>query len=269
MYSAEQIRSIEIKKSTFGGYNMDEVDDILDEAADSIELLQKSLDEVTAKAALLTQKLDSYSTSESSINSALINAQRLADQTVKEASETAGHTLSDANMKAEIIVKEAEEKAASVLSKAEEEANAIINDAISKTECMIAAAHDSVARQQLLFDKLRVENRDLKEELIKQYKKQLSFVEQLPDEVPFDSERAAEAMAFAYDNVPDYDAMAASVPHGAKVQDSVYKQPDADNDIGEENDYAKILSDAIADSNAQTDEDSEPLFVVNIDESEL
>lgn len=240
MYSAEQIRKLEIKKSTFGGYNMDEVDDVLDEAADSIELLQKQLAEAQAQAKALADKLDAYSTSESSIHSAIINAQRLADQTIKEASESAGHTIADANMKAELTVKEAEEKANVILQQAEEKADVVVNDAIAKTESMIAAAHDSVARQQLLFDKLKVETAQLKETVMQHYARQVELLTAMPDEVPFDAQRAAQAIAFAYDQLPDYNAMAAGARPVASVEEpAVCEESD-------ETDYARVLADAVA-----------------------
>lgn len=278
MYSAEQIRKIEIKRATFSGYNMDDVDNILDNAADSIELLQKEKADAEARAAALAEKLEMYSTSESSIHSAIINAQRLADQTVKEASESAGHTISDANMKAETTLKDAEEKAAAILAEAEEKANYIVNDAIAKTECMIAAAHDSVARQQMMFDKIKLETKELKELVLQKYNRQITFLEQLPDEVPFDAERAAEVMAFSYDKVPDYDEMAAAARPGKAAETAaVTAEPEADlhddliaavQDEAEETDYAKILSDAVAAKKAKDAEEQTvgaSSFVVNLD----
>lgn len=260
MYSAEQIRKIEIKKATFGGYNMDEVDDILDEAADSIEHLQKQVADAKAQAQALSDKLDTYSTSESSIHSAIINAQRLADQTVKEASESAGHTLADANMKAELTIKDAQEKADAILAQAEEKADAIVNDAIAKTESMIAAAHDSVARQQLLFDKLKVETAQLKETVMQHYARQVELLDAMPDEVPFDAERAAQAIAFAYDQVPDYAAMADVSRPSARVEEAAVI---ADED---ETDYAKVLADAVAASKEEMQDND---FVVSVDEADL
>lgn len=208
MYSAEKIRNAEIKKSAFGGYHMDEVDDLLDAVADDFAKLEQEKAEAEARLAILSEKLEGYRTSENSIHTALLNAQRLADQTVKEASEAAGHTTTEAAKKAELVVSDAETEAEEILAEAGRKADAIVADAIAKTESMIAAAHDSVARQQMLFDRLKVETKNLRDSLLQKYKRQITFVESLPDEVPFDAERAAEVLTFAFDSVPDYEAMA-------------------------------------------------------------
>lgn len=208
MYSAEKIRNAEIKKSAFGGYHVDEVDDLLDAVADDFAKLEQEKAEVEARLAILSEKLEGYRTSENSIHTALLNAQRLADQTVKEASEAAGHTTTEAAKKAALVVSDAETQAEDIVAEAERKADAIIADAIAKTESMIAAAHDSVARQQMLFDRLKVETKNLRDSLLQKYKRQITFVESLPDEVPFDAERAAEVLRFAFDSVPDYEAMA-------------------------------------------------------------
>ncbi|MGI6269630.1 MAG: DivIVA domain-containing protein [Candidatus Howiella sp.] len=210
MYSAEKIRNAEIKKSAFGGYHMDEVDDLLDAVADDFAKLEQEKAEAEARLAILSEKLEGYRTSENSIHTALLNAQRLADQTVKEASEAAGHTTTEAAKKAELVVSDAEAEAEEILAEAGRKADAIVADAIAKTESMIAAAHDSVARQQMLFDRLKVETKNLRDSLLQKYKRQITFVESLPDEVPFDAERAAEVLTFAFDSVPDYEAMAAA-----------------------------------------------------------
>ncbi len=207
MYTAANIRDLEIKRTTFGGYNLDEVDDLLDAIADQLEKGDSEKDELRETIAKLNGRLEEYRESEGSIHTTLLNAQRMADQTIKEASETAGHTSAEAAKKAEITVNNAELEAQQILSDARLEADRIIKDAIAKTESMISAAHDSVARQQLLFDKVKVETRNFKAGLMEAYKAQVELISGLPDEVPFDAVHAAEAISFAFDQAPDYQAM--------------------------------------------------------------
>lgn len=245
MYSAEKIRNAEIGKSTFGGYRMDEVDDLLDAVADDFAKLEQEKAEAEARLAILSEKLEGYRMSENSIHTALLNAQRLADQTVKEASEAAGHTTTEAAKRAELVVSDAETEAEEILNQAEQKADAIIADAIAKTESMIAAAHDSVARQQMLFDRLKVETKNLRDSLLQKYKRQITFVESLPDEVPFDAERAAEVLSFAYDSVPDYEAMAAAarpvtdvdvkavIDHAGAAAEKADTEPEAESSCSE------------------------------------
>lgn len=224
MYSADKIRNADLKKAKFGGYNMDEVDDLLDEVADAYEKLEQAKADADARYAILTEKVEGYRSSENSIHTALLNAQKLADQTVKEASEAAGHAAADAAKRAETVISQAEEKAAQIIGDAQLKAKGIVADSIAKTESMIAAAHDSVARQQMLFDKLKVETCNMRDDLLARYKKQISFVESLPDEVPFNAERAAEVITFEFDSVPDYEAIASAAKPSLKNEVLAAKQ---------------------------------------------
>ena len=211
MLTAEQIRSASIKKSAIGGYNMEDVDELLDKLAIQVADHEKERSELLAKITALNEKMNDYRSSENSISTTLLMAQKSADDTVKEASEAAGHIKTDATKKAELITNEAEKNALSIISQAEDKANTIITDAIAKTESMIAAAHDSVVRQQMMFDRLKVEVRELRNSVLEKYKRQIILAETLPDEVPFGPERAAEVAAFCFDQVPDYESMATAV----------------------------------------------------------
>ena len=147
----------------------------------------------------------------------LINAQKLADKTVEDAKTEALKIVNEAHAAVTQIMSEAEARVASAKQQANDikknsdmEMQKLLSKAVVKSENMITAAHDSVARQQLLFDKLKVEAAAFKKELIGIYKKQLDILKTMPDEVPFDAQRAADAMAFETDQAPDFKEMAVS-----------------------------------------------------------
>ena len=258
MLSAEQIRNISIKKSAIGGYNMEEVDELLDKLAVQSADFEKERADLVSKIAALGDKMNDYRSSENSISTTLLMAQKTADDTVKEASEAAGHIKTDATKKAEIITSEAEKKAMSIVSAAENKANTIVTDAIAKTESMIAAAHDSVARQQMMFDRLKLEVKELRNSVLEKYKRQITFVDTLPDEVPFGPERAAEVSAFCFDQVPDYEAMTVAARSG-----KVPSEPDIPmvDDEEDEVNYSAIFG------NIEKDNKSDK-FTVNIEDEE-
>lgn len=145
------------------------------------------------------------------VQNILISAQRFSDQIINEAKEKATTMLYEANTKS----KEIDEKVANVLAAfekdiAERRANAdaeiskMLIDAAAKAEGIITAAHDSVARQQLLFDKLRVEVSEFKKRLFDNHKQQLEILQQIPDSVPYDPEHAARALEFDAKAEPDF-----------------------------------------------------------------
>jgi vacuolar-type H+-ATPase subunit H len=145
------------------------------------------------------------------VQSILVSAQRFSDQIVNEANEKAAAILFEANTKA----KEIDEKVATVLTAfekdvAERKANAdseiskMLNDAAVKAEGIITAAHDSVARQQLLFDKLKVEVSEFKKQLFDNHKQQLEVLQRIPDSVPYDPEHAAKALEFEVNAEPNF-----------------------------------------------------------------
>lgn len=145
------------------------------------------------------------------VQSIFVSAQRFCDQIINEANEKAAAILLEANTKA----KEIDEKVATVLSVfekdiAERKANAdaeiekMLTDAAVKSEGIITAAHDSVARQQLLFDKIKVEVSEFKKQLFDNHKQQLEILQKIPDTVPYDPEHAAKALEFQFQSEPDF-----------------------------------------------------------------
>ena len=225
MLTADDVRAVEFPRTT-RGYKQSDVDVFLEEVASAMDTLLRERTDYENKLRTLNRKIEEYQDAEGSIHTTLLNAQRMADQTVKDAAETAGRTASEATRKAQQMVAQAEEEAAALRKACEEEITARMNDAIAKSESIIAAAHDSVARQQLLFDKLKAEAASFKNLMIPRFEDLLSLMQKLPAEVSFGPERAAEALSFAYDKLPDYKAMAAAAkPAPAAPAEPVKEEP--------------------------------------------
>ncbi|MEG1887815.1 MAG: hypothetical protein RR177_06755, partial [Oscillospiraceae bacterium] len=115
------------------------------------------------------------------------------------------------------ILKETEQRAIVLKETTDAQAAKILAQAVEKSESMIAAAHDSVARQQLNFDKLRTEVAAFKKNIISKYKSQIELIAQIPDEVPFDAKRASEALAFQYDKVPDFEKIVSETKNNDQI----------------------------------------------------
>ncbi len=207
--NAKEIQDIRFSKS-MSGYKTDEVDDFCDKVfADYVKFaeLVKSQQETIAK---LEEKMRDTETSAESINTVLISAQKLADSIVAEAKEKALETVENANNEAENIklrTKKALEEIDAVITEqkkqAEKEAEDILKEAARKSEGMILAAKDSVAREQLLFDKLRSEVAAFKKEIKNAYKAHLESLSALPEEVPVNPEQASIKIEEIINNEPD------------------------------------------------------------------
>lgn len=207
--NAKEIQDIRFSKS-MSGYKTDEVDDFCDKVfADYVKFaeLVKSQQETIAK---LEEKIRDTETSAESINTVLISAQKLADSIVAEAKEKAELTVQNANNEAENIkvrTKKALEEIDAVITEqkkqAEKEAEDILKEAARKSEGMILAAKDSVAREQLLFDKLKSEVAAFKKEIKNAYKAHLESLSALPEEVPVNPEQASIKIEEIINNEPD------------------------------------------------------------------
>ncbi len=234
MYTSDDIRNLTFQKSV-NGYKPGDVEEFLDELATQIDelvaknrQLKEQMDAEGNSAASRKDGSDVSGLSGESLQNLLINAQRMADSIVNEAKKKAAEILADAEQKKQETdrntaakLEEAQEKIKSVIAESDRRSNDLVSVAVSKSESMISAAHDSVARQQVMFDKLKVGVSDFKKELVTLYKKQLEFIASIPDEVPSDPETIARAVEFVVDSAPSADSFVKSGRDGAKndVQD--------------------------------------------------
>lgn len=203
MITVEDIREIDFSTS-MSGYKKSEVDDFLDELAIDYENLIKQNQELSQKAngnvTAPVVKAETTENTTEAVHGILESAQRFSDQLIAEAKQKAEEILTAAALKA----KELEEKIENdkrnheqlmlnLKAQVEAEAADKLKAAAEKSESLIVAAKDSVARQQLLFDKLRVEADNFKTGLLNSYKKQLELLNEFPTAVPFEVKKQVEA----------------------------------------------------------------------------
>jgi DivIVA domain-containing protein len=224
MHNGEYIRTVRFDKAV-RGYNKEDVDMFLEEIADDVDrlieqnrLLSERINSLSGNAVQQPTPVDNSGSIEQ-VQSILISAQRFSDQIINEANEKAVEILEEANSKA----KEIDDKVGAVLAafekdiaerkaNADKEVNKMLSDAAIKSEGIITAAHDSVARQQMLFEKLKVEASEFKKILFDNHKQQLELLQKFPDSVPYDPEKSAKAIEFIVDSEPDFRSFIPSVP---------------------------------------------------------
>ena len=144
-------------KRVMRGYDVEEVDEFLDEIIVDFEKMQRELDVLKTQISNYSENMNNYREKELSLNNVMLSAQRFADQ----------------------LTVDAERKAAEIIAKAEREAERIVGSTQEKYN-------------QVLADYAMLANRynDAKETLRDYFRTQLSILDQ--DEAGIASEQVAE-----------------------------------------------------------------------------
>lgn len=208
MLSAAEIRNVKFTKA-MGGYKQEEVDVLLDRIEADYTQFDRVIKEYKAKLDSVNKENESLKNSQNSIQNVLLSAQKLADQIVDEAKQKSEEIIHNAQNDIEVITAREKELAAAFDIKAQErkakleqELADMVKTAQIKTDSMKAAAEDSVARQQMLYDKLKMEMSAFKAAVTAKYKEHLEMLKGLPDTAPMDPKRMAEIVAAAVDKAP-------------------------------------------------------------------
>lgn len=100
MFTPQQIEEISFKKATFGGYDMQAVDEFLEPLTQDYITLYKENALLKSKMRVLVGKLEEYRENEAAMKEAMAEAQRTCDRMVREAESKCAQMLSDANQAA-------------------------------------------------------------------------------------------------------------------------------------------------------------------------
>lgn len=149
MLSLNEIRNVHFRKTNFGGYKAEDVEAFIDEVQQSYDQLLKENADLQKKVDVLAQKLEEYQNEEDAIRSALMNAQKLGDA-----------SLRDAKHKSEIIIK----------------------DATIKSEKIVANAQAEIKREKEIVDRMQKDVADFKTNLLKLYKEHLQLINNIRSE---------------------------------------------------------------------------------------
>lgn len=207
MKTPEQIRNIEFQKSTVGGYKQSDVELFLEEVASQIDMLMRQKADADRKLQEYSERAPEGGLSAAGIQNILVNAQRTADAMLDEAKEQAASIVANAELeikqseiKAKEIIEEAEKNALLLGDTAEKEAAKIIAEAVKKAEEAVLVAKESVELQQKLYDRLVIEVSEFRKKATTQCNAIMSLIEELPNEVTFNLERAKTVLSIDFGN---------------------------------------------------------------------
>jgi cell division initiation protein len=131
MLTPQQIDQISFGRATFGGYDMQDVDEFLTPLTEDYVTLYKENALLKSKMRVLVGKLEEYRKNEASMKDAIANAQKTCDNMIREAEVKASQMLANANETAMASSKTADTLAAAEYARVEEArvaANAKIAD---------------------------------------------------------------------------------------------------------------------------------------------
>ena len=97
MLTPQQIDQVSFGRSTFGGYDMQQVDEFLEPLTADYVTLYKENALLKSKMRVLVGKLEEYRKNEASMKDAVINAQKTCDKMVAEAEAKCAKMLSNAS----------------------------------------------------------------------------------------------------------------------------------------------------------------------------
>ena len=209
MLSANEIRNVRCSKS-MSGYKQEEVDILLDKIEADYEQFERTLREMNAKITQLKEEVEDYKSSQGNIQNILISAQKFADQIVEEAKSKSAEIISSAEQSIQKITVQERELTSAFDKKAGERKTAlqydiekIISAAEEKKAAVEKATQSCIDRQQLLFDKMKIEIAAFKADVTNKYKEHLELLSNLPDTVPSDPAEIAAAVSMSFDNATD------------------------------------------------------------------
>lgn len=209
MKTPEQIRDMEFQKGPMGGYKQSDVELFLEEVASQIEILTKQKNDAERKLQEMSKQAPEAALTATGIQNVLVSAQRVADQVIEDSKAEAERIVADANLKlaeadikAREVISEAEAKAILLGETAETEAAKIIAAAVKEGETIVAEAKESIALEQKLYDRLKIEVADFRKKASQQCSALVELINQLPDDIPFNMERSKQVLSVDFSN-PD------------------------------------------------------------------
>ena len=207
--SSSEIKKIKFSKA-MSGFKQEEVEVFLDKIEADLAQYERIIKELQTKNEELTNENSELKESQNSIQNVLLSAQRLADRIVGEAKEKSEEIIKNAESNISVITAREKELATTFELKAQErkanlekELGDMVSKAQRKAESITAAAENSVARQQVLFDKLKIEIAAFKASITSKYKEHLEVLSAIPDTVPQDPKQVAEAVSAIIDKQPE------------------------------------------------------------------
>lgn len=211
MLTPQDVRAVQFEKN-LRGYRTEDVDRFLDKIEEQLEqdeqqmeALRKQVADLTAENEKLHHEMQGYEADGDMLKSALINAQRMGENVIREANQKAEDILHRANLRGDDIIRDANE----LLQKASDRADEIISE-----------ANDKKLAEEREYDRVRLEVTRFKSDVLNLYRTHVESLSRLPE---FQKEDASAEDAAEADSAEKPDTDAAEAPQ----TDTAPEQPEA------------------------------------------
>ncbi len=154
MITPQQIEQISFNRATFGGYDMQSVDEFLGPLTEDYITLYKENALLKSKMRVLVGKLEEYRQSDASMKESANIAQRTCDNLIKETEEKCAKMLADASNAAAERAKDAEAQIA--------EENARVDDARRLAASQIDELTEQLRTCLQALENIKIANRPTK-----------------------------------------------------------------------------------------------------------
>ena len=144
MFTPQQIDQISFGRATFGGYDMQQVDEFLEPLTEVYVTLYKENALLKSKMRVLVGKLEEYRKSEAAMKDAVVNAQKTCDKMIMEAEAKCAKMMNDARAAAPVAA-----PAAPVVDIAANDALVASENARVENARKVAAAKINELQEQL------------------------------------------------------------------------------------------------------------------------
>ena len=192
MLTPSKIKNHHFEASGKNAYRAQSVDDFFDIVADSYEQMFKENGELVKKISLLAERVEEYRNDEDNIRAALLTAQRMADQIMRETNEKAEAQLAEAvanankieaeaTAKAQAVVEAAQTKAQATLIEADATAKRLIEDATADAKEQAVVARDRMIKTQAALGLVEKEADAFKKQLLDLYKEHIELISKIPE----------------------------------------------------------------------------------------
>ena len=187
-----------------------------------MEQLRKQIADLTAENQKLHEELKGFEADGEMLKSALINAQRMGENVIREANQKAEEIIHRANLRGDDIIRDANE----LLQKANDRADEIESE-----------ANEKKLAEEREYDRVRLEVTRFKSDVLNLYRSHVESLSRLPE---FQKDEKADADKKAADE-PAEPAAEESVEDQAAVQQPEAEAPAQEPDTaGKETDSAAV-----------------------------
>ncbi len=184
MLKPNELKEKEFELSVLGGYKREDVDAFFAEVTSNYEKIFEENAELVQKLKVCVSKIEDYQKDEQFLKSAIINAEKLNENTLKKIEEREKAVEQTAKEKADSIIAQAKSEAENIVESARADAAESIKKCEIETARKIAELKGEIYTEQEKLERMKKEVSDFKEGVFKLYKQHVDVMSKLPDYTP-------------------------------------------------------------------------------------